>query len=240
MTSALTRPEPRRIIPKSVVDALIADADRQISALERQAERALAAADEAEARLDELGIDECASAWATIQLERFVTSLRDDIAIESDAILAEARVRAQTIVDDATYDTGVAHADPELIDLDPIELDAVVSTARIEPVVVPEVVVPVPVVPVVPVVVPEQVVVPEPFVPEAEVEVDPVFAAILPQPLASEEDDAGTGAGPSSDSSFWSDEEERPHRFRRPNKRTVAIQGSALALLIAAAVVRFG
>jgi cell division septum initiation protein DivIVA len=213
MTAALTRPEPCRIIPKAVVDALIADADRQTSALERQAERALAAADEAEARLDELGIDERASAWATIQLERFVTSLRADVADESESILAEARVRAQSIVDEATDEVGDR------------------SEARFMRVLVP-----------VPEVVGPRVVAPAECTPMVEERVadHSVFAAIAPESLdASEASEASVDLAP-AETSFWTDPPERKHRFRRPASRTVAIQCSALALLVAAVVVRFG
>ena len=71
MTAGLIRPELLLIIPKPVVDALIADADQQISALEHEAERALAAADDAEARRARdrrarVGVGDD-------QLERFVT-----------------------------------------------------------------------------------------------------------------------------------------------------------------------
>src|SRR2546421_12811285 len=112
MTSSLVRPQPRRIVPKAVVDALIADADREISALERQAARATSAAGEAEAQLEDLGTDERASAWTTIQLERFVTGLRAEVEVESKAIIDEARGRAPGIIEDARAAAGEGPAPP--------------------------------------------------------------------------------------------------------------------------------
>jgi hypothetical protein len=128
MTSPLVRPQPRRIVPKAVVDALVADADREISALERHAERATAAAFEAEAELEKLGTDERSSAWATIQLERFVTSLRADVELEAKAIVQEAHVRARVLVDEARAEVEAERAHRAMFDFDPPEPPAAADT----------------------------------------------------------------------------------------------------------------
>jgi hypothetical protein len=79
-------------MPIAVVDALIADADRQISALEREAAEALAAADASEAQLLELNVDERSSAWAMAQLDRFVVALRAEADAEAAAAIQEAEI----------------------------------------------------------------------------------------------------------------------------------------------------
>ena len=208
MNGPLTRPEPRRIVPRAVVDALIADADREISSLELQVERAVAAADVAEARLTELGIDERASAWATVQLERFVTELRADADAESLAVVAEAEVRARLLVEEAESEArhlGLFAAvapepgrepEPELAGA----VDEPVPTPEPTPAVDLALVEPLPTAPA-----------STPLLaPDAESDRDPVFHEITPEALA-----ADVGASLDVDPSgngFWPAEPERKRR----------------------------
>jgi len=223
MTSSLVRPQPRRIVPKAVVDALIADADREISALERHAERVTTAAGEAEAQLAELDTDERASAWATIQLERFVTSLRAEVEVESRAIIDEAQVRARVIIEEARAAAEEERAHRAMFGFDPPEPPSGPApepgTPRIPPAAANPVVVNAADTP-----------------PIASAPGDAIFQEISPDP--SEVSDSATFAAPDND--FWRAEPERRRRFPRANRRVVVTQGVAVALVVAAVVVRFG
>ena len=64
---------------------------------------------------------------------------------------------------------------------------------------------------------------------------DAIFPEIAPDP--SEVSDSATSAAPDDD--FWRAEPERRRRFPRPNRRVVVTQGVAVALVVAAVVVRF-
>jgi hypothetical protein len=210
MTSPLVRPQPRRIVPKAVVDALVVDADREISALERQAEAATTAAFEAEAELEKLDTDERSSAWATIQLERFVTSLRADVELEAKAIVQEAQVRARVLVEEARAEVEAERAHRAMFDFDPPEPPAATATDTDT--------------------VSEGVSDGPPAVSG-----DAIFHEIAPESLGNA--DTATFGAPETE--FWSAEPERRRRFPRPNRRVVVTQGLALALVATAAVVRF-
>jgi hypothetical protein len=209
MTGSLARPEPRRIVPRIVVDALIADADREISSLELRVERAESAADATELRLAELGIDERASAWATVQLERFVTELRADADAAAVAVVEEARVRARLVVEEA---------DTEARQLRLIATPLAPAPEPVEPVVEAAPVV--------------DLVIAEPPSPEA-ADADPVFHEITPEALAA--DEAGNTVA-SLDPDFWPTEPPRRKRFVRA--RTVAAPTLAGLLVVAAVVLR--
>ena len=244
MNGPLTRPEPRRIVLRAVVDALIADADREISSLEVQVEEAVAAADAAEARLAELGFDERASAWATVQLERFVTELRADAEAGAVAVVEEARVRARLLVEEADAEachlqwvaaapTAAPASPPRAApDAPPASRDALAgeqaTVTEPDPVVEP--------------VAPEPVA-PEPVAPEptasqptasesapAEVDRDVVFHEITPEALASDLESLALA------DSFWPSDAPRKRRFTRA--RTVAVPTLAGLLVVAAVVLR--
>jgi hypothetical protein len=219
MPGPLTRPEPRRIVPRAVVDALIADADREISSLELQVERAVASADGAEARLAQLGIDERASAWATVQLERFVTELRAHAETESRAVVEEARAHARLLVADAemkarSLDVAMFGREPEPEpERDAVfEHDEVAAVVEIAP--------------------PVDIPAPDP-IPEsasAPAEPDSVFREITPEALATDDPRAPL------DAEFWPAEPSKRRRF--PRARVVAAPTLAGLLVVAAVVVR--
>jgi hypothetical protein len=237
MNSPIVRPEPHRVVPRAVVDALIADADREISALELRVTGAVAAADEAEARVAELGIDERSSAWATVQLDRFVTRLRADADVEARAVVQEAEVRARMLVAEAEADAAdearqarvatpaplglvtlpvdrvepvtrpVGPAEPASVDAASVEAAAVEPVADVEPV--------------------SESPAPEP---EAVADGDAVFRQITPEALADDET--------AVDEEFWPADPERKRRFGRARVRAVAAPTLAGLLVVAAVVLR--
>ena len=69
---------PVGMVPADVVTRLVAEADRRIAALERIAAEVCAVADELEQRLADAHLDESSSAWAAVQLTRFLAFLQDE------------------------------------------------------------------------------------------------------------------------------------------------------------------
>jgi hypothetical protein len=240
--SALTRPQPRRVVPAAVVDALVAEADREITSLELQVERAVAAADDAEARLGGLGIDERASAWATVQLERFVTELRADAQAESAAMVAEAKLHARMIIEEADADAedrrtheamfGPAPAPDQAAPQQPAPPQAVVPQAAAPQPAAPA---PAPPAPPTPPAAPAQHAVASP-VPSAPVppvsDADAMFGAPAPTPPAPD------AISPTPDADFWPAESPKRRRFVRTKAKTVVAPTLAGLLVVAAALVR--
>jgi hypothetical protein len=224
MNVSLVRPEPRRVVPKPVVESLIAHADREISELEREAAIAVAAAQDAEARLAMLGVDERSAAWATVQLERFVARLRAEVEAEAAAVIDEATVSARLMVEEARAEADAARAQRVMFgaaEPAPVATDASREreervTAEIGPAPEPEAA--------------ESA----PTTPRTD-DVDPIFRAISPESLAVAEPVVANA----DDAGFWPAEPERRRRLPRPSRRVVATQGLALLLVAAAAVVRF-
>jgi hypothetical protein len=119
-TTSLDRPEPRQLMPTAVVEALIDAIDREIAALERAAADAVAAADEVEAQLAAAGVDERSSAWAMVQLERFVARLERDVEAHAAEVVEEAELRARRRLDVAAPAVAVtlaAAAVPDLVEV---------------------------------------------------------------------------------------------------------------------------
>jgi hypothetical protein len=78
------------MVPMAVVEAIVSDADRKISALEREASAALQAAEDLEAKLALEHLDASSSSWAMVQLHRFVEVLRADSERAAADLVQEA------------------------------------------------------------------------------------------------------------------------------------------------------
>jgi hypothetical protein len=91
---------PHGAVPARVVDAMIRDADRCISALEHEAEVACALADELEARLTRAHLSERSPAWAIVHVERFVSLARRELDDASAPIGADTPARGTPPTDD--------------------------------------------------------------------------------------------------------------------------------------------
>jgi hypothetical protein len=107
----LTPPEPLELVPADEVHAMIASTDRELAMLEREAAAACGAADEAEARAREAGVDGRASAWAMVRMQRFLDGLRGEADREVNEVLDVARARARARIDDAHAEAAVIRGD---------------------------------------------------------------------------------------------------------------------------------
>jgi hypothetical protein len=225
----LGRPEPRRLLPATAVEALIAEADQQMTALEREAAAAVAAADAAETQLALAGADERSSAWAMIQLERFVTGLHAEVDAEGAAIVRDAELWARRQLEDAraeaerhTRDVAVRWVretpEPLVADPAPVMPDLVVAPAVAQP--EPDA---------------EPAPIPDPLDPaDASTDGDALFRAIAPEHLALHDP-----MKLASDDEFWPVESTRRHRrMSRRSSRVVVAQGAAALLVLAAVLVR--
>lgn len=92
--SRLAPPEPVDLVPADEVSELIAAADRDLTELELRVEQATAAADEAEGWVRESGVDEQASTWTLVRLQRFVTDLREEADRDAHDVIEVATHRA--------------------------------------------------------------------------------------------------------------------------------------------------
>jgi hypothetical protein len=223
-------------MPSAAVEALIAEADVQVSALEREAAAAVAAADEAEAQLALAGADERSSAWAMIQLERFVSGLRAEVEAEAAEIIEAAELRARRRLEDARAQAEVQMRDaslppveaprgptaggPELAtggadaeaaaEAAPVPTDAAGDHAP-APAVQPD---------------PERQ-------PEPDPKGDVLFEEIGPERLGIPD-----RLEFALENDFWPVETKRRRRLSRPSTRVIATQGAAALLVLAAVLVR--
>jgi hypothetical protein len=222
----LGRPEPRRLMPATAVEALIAEADQQMTALEREAAAAAAAAAAAEAQLALAGADERSSAWAMIQLERFVTGLRAEVDAEGAAIVRDAELWARRQLEDARAEAGRQTRDvavrwvretpePLVADPAPVMPDLIVAPAVAQPEPAAE-----------------AAPISDPL--DAGTDGDALFRAIAPEHLALHDPMALA-----SDDEFWPIESTRRHRrMSRRSSRVIVAQGAAALLVLAAVLVR--
>jgi hypothetical protein len=114
MTSSfrLTPPEPLDLVPAEQVRAMIASTDRELATLEREAETARGAADAAEARAREAGVDGRASTWAMVRMQRFIDGLRSEADRDVNEMLDVARARARARLDDAHAEAAAIRGEP--------------------------------------------------------------------------------------------------------------------------------
>jgi hypothetical protein len=94
-------PQPLEFVSADYVRALVEGTDREFADLEERATAARAEAEAAESGLHDRGIDPEISSWAMVQLQRYLESLRDEVARESDTTLALARQLADHRVREA-------------------------------------------------------------------------------------------------------------------------------------------
>lgn len=90
----LAPPEPVDLVPAEEVSELIAATDRDLAEMELRVEQARGAADEAEGWLRESGVDEQASTWTLVRLQRFVTELREEAHRDANDVIELATHRA--------------------------------------------------------------------------------------------------------------------------------------------------
>src|SRR5262245_11598951 len=104
----LTPPDPVDLVPADSAQASIAETTREVAQLQREAELATLAADAAEARAAEAGVDGRAATWALVQMQRFLDGLRADVERDAQSIRDLAKERARIRLDQARTDAAQA------------------------------------------------------------------------------------------------------------------------------------
>src|SRR5262245_60092988 len=104
----LTPPDPVDLVPADSAQASIAETTREVAQLQREAELATLAADAAEARAAEAGVDGRAATWALVQMQRFLDGLRADVERDAQSIRDLAKERARIRLDQARTEAAQA------------------------------------------------------------------------------------------------------------------------------------
>jgi hypothetical protein len=94
-SSRLTPPQALDLVSADRVRDMIAHADAELSALERDAETSTSAADRAEGAVKEAGLDPEATTWTMVRLQRFLDGLRDETQRDVETMLELARQQAR-------------------------------------------------------------------------------------------------------------------------------------------------
>jgi hypothetical protein len=97
----LSPPDLVDLVPATQVRDLIANTDRELADLERQAEDACNAADQAELRAQETGVDGRSATWAMVRMQRFLDGLRADTDAEVESLRDLATAQARRRIADA-------------------------------------------------------------------------------------------------------------------------------------------
>ncbi|NBP52299.1 MAG: hypothetical protein EBU70_14175, partial [Actinobacteria bacterium] len=93
--SRVPLPEALELVDATEVGSLLVETERELRALEAEAERLVAAAQEAEAVAADAQADPATTTWMLVRLQRFVDALRAEAARDAETIVEVARHHAQ-------------------------------------------------------------------------------------------------------------------------------------------------